>query len=39
MDVKQPFDHISQEQLSQKMSDLGIDNDLIRWIQFFLTDR
>lgn len=39
MDVKRAFDHISRAQLTQKISDLGIDDDLIRWTLFFLTDR
>ena len=39
MDVKGAFDHFSQAQLAQRMSDLGIDDDLIRQMQSFLTDR
>ena len=39
MDVKGAFDHISRAQLAQRMSDLGIDDDLIGWTQSFLTDR
>ncbi len=29
MDVKEAFDHVSRAQLAQRMSDLGIDDDLI----------
>ena len=29
MDVKGAFDHVSRAQLAQRMSDLGIDDDLI----------
>ena len=39
MDVKGAFDHVSRAQLAQRMSDLGIDDDLIGWTQSFLTDR
>ena len=39
MDVKGAFDHVSRAQLTQRMSDLGIDDDLIGWTQSFLTDR
>ena len=39
MDVKRAFDNISWAQLTQKMSDLGIDDDLIGWTQSFLIDR
>ena len=39
MDVKGAFDHVSRAQLAQRMSNLGIDDDLIGWTQSFLTDR
>lgn len=39
MDVKGAFDHVSHAQLARRMSDLGIDDDLIGWTQSFLTDR
>lgn len=39
MDVKGAFDYVSQVRLIQKMSDLGIDDDLIGWTQSFFTDR
>ncbi len=39
MDVKGAFDHVSHAQLTQRMSDLGIDDDLIGWTQSFLIDR
>ena len=39
MDVKGAFDHVSRAQLAQRMSDLGIDDDVIGWTQSFLTDR
>lgn len=39
MDVKGAFDHVSRAQLAQRMSALGIDDDLIGWTQSFLTNR
>lgn len=30
MDIRKAFDHVFQVQLVQKMSNLGIDDDLIR---------
>ena len=39
MDVKGAFDYVSRAKLVQRMNELGIDNDLIGWIQSFLTDR
>ena len=39
IDVKGAFNHVSQAKLAQRMSELGIENDLIGWIQSFLTDR
>ena len=39
MDVKGAFDHVSRTELAQRMSELGIDDDLIWWTQSFLTDR
>ena len=39
MDVMRAFDHVSKTSLVKRMIKLGIDGDLIRWTQFFLTDR
>lgn len=39
IDVKEAFDHVFQAELVKKMLELGIDNDLIRWTQSFLTDK
>ncbi len=39
MDVKRAFDHVSWVKLAQQMRQLGIDNDLIGWTQFFLIDK
>ena len=39
MDVKGAFDHVFRVQLAQRMTDLGINDDFIRWTQSFLTDR
>ena len=39
IDIKRAFDHVSKTSLVKKMIKLGIDGDLIRWTQFFLTDR
>ena len=39
MDVKEAFDHVSRTKLVERMIELGIDGDLIRWTQSFLTDR
>ena len=39
MDVKGAFDHVSQTKLVERIIELGIDGDLIRWTQSFLTDR
>ena len=36
---KRAFDHFSRARLAQRMADLGIDDDLISWMQSFLTDR
>lgn len=39
MAVKGAFDHVSRAKLAERMVDLGIDDDLIGWMQSFLTDR
>ena len=40
MDVKRAFDHVSRAELAKKkMLELGIDDNLIGWTQFFLTDQ
>lgn len=38
-DVQGAFDHVSHTQLAQTIANLGIDDDLIVWTQFFLMDR
>lgn len=35
MDAKGTFDHVSRAELAKRMSELGIDNDLIGWTQSF----
>lgn len=39
MEVKDAFDYVFRVKLAQQMRDFKIDNDLIGWIQSFLTDR
>lgn len=39
MDVKGAFNHVSRARLAQRMADLGIDDDLIGWMQSFLTNK
>lgn len=39
IDIKSAFDYVSRLKLAQQMRQLGVNNDLIRWTQFFLTDR
>ena len=39
MDVKRAFDRVSRAELAQRISELEIDDDLIRWTQSFLKDR
>ena len=39
MDVKGAFDHVSKTRLVERMMELGIDGDVIRWTKSFLTDR
>ena len=39
MDVKGAFDYIFQIKFTQQIRQLGEDNDLIGWTQFFLTDK
>lgn len=38
MDVKEAFYHISKTKLVEKMIEIGINNDLIKWINSFLID-
>ena len=38
MDVKGAFDHVNPGRLVSRMGELGLDGDLIRWTQSFLTD-
>jgi ribonuclease HI len=39
LDVKGAFDHVDPARLTRRMGELGIDGDLIRWTQSFLTGR
>lgn len=39
MDVKETFDHVSKIQLLTRMTKLGIDGNLMRWTNSFLTNR
>lgn len=39
IDVKGAFDHVDPVRLAQRMRELEVDEDLIRWVQSFLTDR
>lgn len=39
MDVKGAFNHVSRARLAQRMADLGIDDDLIGWMQSFWTNK
>ena len=39
MDVKGAFDHVSKTKLVERMTELGIDGDIVRWTQSFLTGR
>ena len=39
MDVKGAFDHVSGKKLAERMTDLGIDGDLVGWTQSFMADR
>ena len=39
MDVQGAFDHVNPRRLVIRMRELGLDGDLIRWVQSFLTDR
>jgi ribonuclease HI len=39
MDVKGAFDHVNPGKLVARMIELGLDGDLVRWVQSFLTDR
>lgn len=39
MDVKEAFNYVSQAKLVQRIANLGIDNNLIGWTEFFLTDK
>ena len=39
MNVKEAFDHVNSDKLICRMQEMKIDDDLIDWIKFFLTDR
>ena len=39
LDVKGAFDHVNPSRLVNRLIELGLDGDLIRWVQSFLTDR
>ena len=39
MDVKGAFDHVAAPKLTDRMLELGIDGDLVRWTRSFLADR
>jgi Reverse transcriptase (RNA-dependent DNA polymerase) len=39
LDVKGAFDHVDPARLTRRMEEVGIDEDLIRWTQSFLTNR
>ena len=39
MNVKEVFDHVNSDKLICRMQEMRIDDDLIDWIRFFLTDR
>ena len=39
MNVKEVFDHVNSDKLICRMQEMKIDDDLINWIRFFLTDR
>jgi len=39
MDVKGAFDHLDPTRLIRRMREIGIDDDLCRWTQSFLSDR
>src|SRR5699024_4561619 len=39
LDVKGAFDHVNPGRLVRRLIEFGLDGDLIRWVQSFLTDR
>lgn len=39
IDVKRAFDYVSNTRMVERMIELGIDGDIIRWTQSFLTDQ
>lgn len=39
MDVVGAFDHVNGQRLVMRMQELGMDGDLIRWAQLFLSGR
>lgn len=39
MNVKEVFNHISKNRLVERMMDMEIDRDLIKWTRLFLTDQ
>ena len=39
LDVKRAFNHISKNRLIERMIDMGVDRDLIKWTRSLLTDQ
>ena len=39
MDVKNAFDHVSGKKLAERMTDLGLDGDLVGQIQSFIINK
>lgn len=39
INIKKTFDHISQVKLVERIVDFGIDNNLLSWTQYFLSDK
>lgn len=39
LDVKGAFDHVNPSRLVSRLMEFGLDMDLIRWVQSFLSDR
>ncbi|KAI9041051.1 uncharacterized protein KD926_007468 [Aspergillus affinis] len=39
LDVKGAFDHVNPDKLIKRLAELGLDGDLILWVQSFLTYR
>lgn len=39
VDVKRAFEHVNRDGLLRIMEDIEIDEDLMRWTEFFMPDR